>query len=299
MKAGRPNLNRRPSCFWTDVHSGRSGADCCPALGLPEEGPGTRQTEPSRPGATGPCVRWAWGNPHLPLSCGLPRLSFLICEVTVAIRGPVGRVCGRPVGGGLPQIHPNKRLLGQREEEVGLVAHLQGLSRFEGPKDLHPIPALVSAARDPRASLQGEQRPLGAGRAQCTCGLSCWGGATYRGRGGPGGRDAEGPQRCRPHSGRIPAGGNGPRGPCRALVPEAMDPLCWASTGEGVFPFRYSRGGEAGAPLLEPAAVLTLPCRGSGLSPFLSSACASTPRGSGSHLEGTCFGPSSPKGSHR
>lgn len=250
MKAGRPNLNRRPSCFWTDVHSGLSGADCCPALGLPEEGPGTRQTEPSRPGATGPCVRWAWGNPHLPLSRGLPRLSFLICEVTVAIRGPAGRVCGRPVVGGLPQIHPNKRCLGRGRRRWASLPTYKGFRGLRGRKTCMQSQPWCQQPETPGPLCRVSRDLSGQGESGARGGLSCWGGATYRGRGGPGGRDAEGPQRCRPHSGRTPAGGNGPRGPCRALVPEAMDPLCWASTGEGVFPFRYSRGGEArGSPL--------------------------------------------------
>ena len=75
-----------------------------------------------------------------------------------------------------------------------------------------------------------------------------WGGATYHGWGGPGGRDAEGPQRCWPHSGQTPAGGNDPRGPCWALVPEATESLGWANTGEGASPLDTAEGEKQGLP---------------------------------------------------
>lgn len=51
---------------------------------------------------------------------------------------------------------------------MGLTVHLQGLSRFEEPKDLHPIPALVSAATLFRMS-----RDLtGQGESKAHCGHS-------------------------------------------------------------------------------------------------------------------------------
>ena len=49
---------------------------------------------------------------------------------------------------------------------MGLTVHLQGLSRLEEPKDLHPIPALVSAATLFRVS-----RDLtGQGESKAHCG---------------------------------------------------------------------------------------------------------------------------------
>lgn len=55
---------------------------------------------------------------------------------------------------------------------------------------------------------------------------SCHGEGTYRGWGGPGGRDAGGPRRCWPHSGRTRACGSDPQGPCWALVEAATETLC-------------------------------------------------------------------------
>lgn len=70
---------------------------------------------------------------------------------------------------GIPHIYPNKWLPGHREEEShSSLPTYKGLGETEGPTDQHPNPALVSVAKDPRASFYTEQRPPGIARAQHT-----------------------------------------------------------------------------------------------------------------------------------